>query len=125
MPADDAGPVDPADEGPVHRALIRATLPRIEGEAPARPIPTFTIREAAAAPKFRRFRPKRGPGGRPFGEGFGGQGGFKNPQLMAQPGRGHGHGQKSGQPNRGNQTRPGGQPGGRRNNSRRGNKGPR
>jgi hypothetical protein len=121
----------PRDEGPVHRTLIRAQLPRIEGDVPTRPIPTFTIREAAAAPKFRRFRPKRGPGGRPFGDGFGNQGGgFKNPQFSAQPGRGP-HGQKPGQPNRPNQTRPGGAPGsapgggGRRNNARRGNKGPR
>jgi hypothetical protein len=119
---------EPADEGPVHRTLIRATLPRQEGDVPARPIPTFTIREAAAAPKFRRFRPKRGPGGRPFGEGFGGGqgGGFKNPQFSAQPGRGHSHNQRSGPPNRGNQPRPGGVQGGRRNNNaRRGNKGPR
>jgi hypothetical protein len=134
----------PRDEGPVHRTLIRATLPRIEGEVPTRPIPTFTIREAAAAPKFRRFRPKRGPGGpggfgggggRPFGDNFGNQGGgFKNPQFSAQPGgRGPGNnGQKpggGGQPNRGgNPARPGGAPGGggRRNNSRRGSgKGPR
>jgi translation initiation factor IF-2 len=129
----------PRDEGPVHRTLIRATLPRIEGEVPTRPIPTFTIREAAAAPKFRRFRPKRGPGGggggRPFGDNFGNQsGGFKNPQFSAQPGgRGPGNnGQKpggGGQPNRGgNPARPGGAPGGggRRNNSRRGGgKGPR
>jgi hypothetical protein len=114
-----------ADEGPVHRTLIRATLPRQEGEPPARPLPTFTIREAATAPKFRRFRPK-GSGGRPFGEGFGNQGGgFKNPQF-AHSGRGQGHGQKSGGPNRGNQQpRAAGAHGARRNNSRRGNKGPR
>ncbi len=121
------------DEGPVHRTLIRATLPRIEGDVPVRPIPTFTIREAAAAPKFRRFRPKRGPGGgggggRPVGDNFGNQVGFnKNPQY-AQPGRGHGQGQgpKAGQPRGSQQPRQGGGAhGGRRNNTHRGNKGPR
>ena len=52
-----AGPVEPAhaavpDEGPVHRPLIRATLPRPEGPAPQRPIPEFTVRQANG----RRFR---------------------------------------------------------------------
>jgi hypothetical protein len=70
-------PDDPAaDEGPVHRTLIRATLPRPEGEArEPRPIPTFTVREAATRPKFRRFRPQ-GAGGRngnANGVGFGSQ----------------------------------------------------
>jgi hypothetical protein len=133
---DEAEDAQPRDEGPVHRTLIRATLPRIESDVPARPIPTFTVREAAAAPKFRRFRPKRGPGGQPFGDNFGNRaGGFKNPQFSAaQPGRNHNQ-KPQGQPNRGNQPRhsgapggaPGGSPGGhggRRNNQRR-NKGPR
>jgi hypothetical protein len=129
-PAPEPPPVaagDAADEGPVHRTLIRATLPRQEGESPARPLPTFTIREAATVPKFRRFRPKRGGGGRPFGDGFGNQGGgFKNPPFGAHAGRGQGHGQKPGGPNRGNQQpRAAGAHGGRRNNARRGNKGPR
>jgi hypothetical protein len=133
---EDPEDAQPRDEGPVHRTLIRATLPRIESDVPARPIPTFTVREAAAAPKFRRFRPKRGPGGgQPFGDNFGNRaGGFKNPQFGAQSGRNHNQ-QQQGHPNRGNQPRhsgapggaPGGSPGGhggRRNNQRR-NKGPR
>jgi hypothetical protein len=33
------------DEGPVHRQLIRATLPRPEGQPTARPIPQFTVRQ--------------------------------------------------------------------------------
>lgn len=33
------------DEGPVHRRLIRATLPRPEGQAPERKLPDFTIRQ--------------------------------------------------------------------------------
>ena len=33
------------DEGPVHRPLIRATLPRPEGQVPERKIPEFTVRQ--------------------------------------------------------------------------------
>ena len=35
----------PAVDGPVHRPLIRATLPRIEGHKEARPATDFTIRQ--------------------------------------------------------------------------------
>ena len=53
------------EDGPVHRPLIRASLPRSEGQQPpARPIPEFTIRQPGGRPN--RFRP-RGP--RP-GQGF-------------------------------------------------------
>jgi len=39
------------EEGPVHRPLIRASLPRPEGQQPpARPIPEFTIRQPAGRP---------------------------------------------------------------------------
>jgi hypothetical protein len=60
-PADqptDRGTADErVDEGPVHRPLIRATLPRLEGQpAPARPAPDFTIRQPAGRPG--RFRPR-------------------------------------------------------------------
>ena len=70
------------DEGPVHRPLIRASLPR-EGQPPAaRPIPEFTIRQPGGRPN--RFRPRHQGhqgGGQPFrgdrsnGNGFGGPGG--------------------------------------------------
>ena len=36
------------DEGPVHRRLIRATLPRPEGHVPERKEPEFTIRQQGA-----------------------------------------------------------------------------
>jgi hypothetical protein len=50
------------EEGPVHRPLIRASLPR-EGQAPpARPLPEFTIRQPG---RPNRFRPRQG-GGPPF-----------------------------------------------------------
>jgi hypothetical protein len=51
------------EEAPLHRrALIRATLPRPVGEVPVRAIPTFTIREAAAA-RPNKFRHKGRPNG--------------------------------------------------------------
>src|SRR5688572_12569222 len=36
-------PRSPDDDGPVHRRLIRATLPRQEGQVPERKEPEFTI----------------------------------------------------------------------------------
>jgi hypothetical protein len=61
-------------EGPIHRRLIRASLPRPEGQQPpARPIPEFTIRQPAG--RQNRFRPRHagrgGPGGQQ-GHQFGG-----------------------------------------------------
>ena len=45
------------EEGPVHRPLIRATLPRPRASrSPARPIPEFTIRQPGGRPN--RFRPR-------------------------------------------------------------------
>ena len=60
----EAEPIDPADkdEGPVHRPLIRASLPRPEGQPPpTRPIPEFTIRQPGGRPN--RFRPRHQRGG--------------------------------------------------------------
>jgi len=52
-------------EGPVHRPLIRATLPRQEGQPlPARPAPDFTIRQPGGRPD--RFRPRHPRGGQQF-----------------------------------------------------------
>jgi hypothetical protein len=78
---DDAGG-EPVEEGPVHRPLIRAQLPRTEGQPPTRPAPDFTIRQPAG--RTNRFRPRhpRGPvpggspshghGNRPGGNASGG-----------------------------------------------------
>jgi hypothetical protein len=61
---DDADADAPDVEGPVHRPLIRATLPRQEGQVPpARPAPEFTIRQPGGRPG--RFRP-RNQRGQPF-----------------------------------------------------------
>jgi translation initiation factor IF-2 len=57
------------DEGPIHRRLIRASLPRPEGQQPpARPIPEFTIRQPGGRPnRFRPRHPRSGPqGGQQF-----------------------------------------------------------
>jgi len=54
----------PDDEGPIHRRLIRASLPRPEGQQPpARPIPEFTIRQPGGRPN--RFRGRQHRGGNP------------------------------------------------------------
>ena len=61
---DDEGDVNGnrADEGPVHRPLIRASLPRQDGQQPPpRPIPEFTIRQPGGRPN--RFRPRHQGGG--------------------------------------------------------------
>jgi len=55
----------PAHEGHVHRRLIRAVLPRIEGEVPARQAPEFTMHRAGAG--------TRPPHGKPDRAGHGGQ----------------------------------------------------
>ena len=107
--ADDEAQRGGADEGPVHRRLIRASLPRIEGQAPpSRPNPEFTIRQPNNG-RQNRFRPRPGQGGQGQGRGgpsqmsgnggngnsgrsFGG-GGFS----QRQPNQGQGGGQGGGQ----------------------------
>jgi hypothetical protein len=63
---------DHEEEGPVHRPLIRATLPRPEGQTPTRPTPEFTFRQMT---RPGRFRPANGRGphrqNRPHGHGQG------------------------------------------------------
>src|SRR5229473_3372022 len=66
------------EEGPVHRPLIRASLPRIEGQQPpSRPIPEFTIRQPGGRPN--RFRPRHGGGGGGGGQQFPGNRSNGNP----------------------------------------------
>src|SRR5881628_3811348 len=77
------------EEGPVHRPLIRASLPRHEGQPPpSRPIPEFTIRQPPG--RQNRFRPRhqRGlSGGQPFG-GNRGNGNFSGPPRGMRSGGG-------------------------------------
>jgi hypothetical protein len=72
------------EDGPVHRPLIRASLPKHEGQPPpSRPIPEFTIRQPGGRPS--RFRPRhqRGPGG---------PGGGGGPQFQGNRSNGGSHG---------------------------------
>ena len=65
-PAAQAAPSTPSgdepvevEEGPVHRPLIRAQLPRIEGQKEERRLPEFTIRQATRSPgHFRGADPR-------------------------------------------------------------------
>jgi hypothetical protein len=115
------------DEGPVHRRLIRAALPRPEGYVPERKEPEFTIRQQGGRGGGREvdgnstsYRPKGGqrPGG--FGHGGGGGqsrfGGQRHGSGQGQQrhggGRGPNNGQRSGRPDgmgnsRGQQRGPG------------------
>jgi hypothetical protein len=111
------------DDGPVHRRLIRATLPRPEGHVPERKEPEFTAHQRAETNGNRHGRGRRAPrpdqgrGGQ-HGSGMGparfGTGSSRNGQ-----GQRHGSGfgpRGSGQGQRPNTNRPGqrggqGQPG--------------
>ena len=65
-----------AEEGPVHRPLIRATLPRPEGQKELRQAPEFTVRHSGNRTGNGNYREARGnrggnvvrgPGGHRFG----------------------------------------------------------
>jgi hypothetical protein len=76
-------------DGPIHRRLIRASLPRPEGQQPpARPIPEFTIRQPGGRPN--RFRPRhqRGGGGAGGGGGHQFNGNRSNGNVHGGPPRG-------------------------------------
>jgi hypothetical protein len=94
------------EDGPVHRPLIRASLPRQDGQQPPpRPIPEFTIRQPGGRPN--RFRPRHQGGGGPRGGGQQFQGNRSNGNLPGGPPRGMRssggrppHGPQGGVPNR-------------------------
>jgi hypothetical protein len=66
---------DDGEDGPVHRPLIRATLPRQEGQPPPpRQGPDFTIRQPGGRPH--RFRSRQQQGGQPFQGNRSGGGGM-------------------------------------------------
>jgi hypothetical protein len=98
-------PPSPHAEISLHRRLIRATLPRIESDTPARPIPEFTMHRAAAGHGSRHGKPFRhGQGG---GQHRHAKGGFGQQQR-------HGQGEANGNtfgPPRGGQGQRGGQGG--------------
>jgi hypothetical protein len=103
-------PPQPIDDGPVHRPLIRAQLPRVEGLKLERQAPDFTIRQATGRGNghFRggagggsnngqRFGrgPHRGGGGGGGGRGGGAGQGFSRGSGN-QPRHGGGGGRKRG-----------------------------
>jgi 23S rRNA pseudouridine2605 synthase len=94
------------DEGPVHRRLIRATLPRPEGHVPERKEPEFTIRQQGARGGGHEVDGNR-VGYRPKGHRQGGQGGGHS----RFGGQRHGSGQQ--QQRQGGRPGPNGQRGGR------------
>lgn len=78
-------------DGPVHRRLIRATLPRVEGQEATRPIPEFTMHRVPAGRggfQGRGFKQGAGNQQRSGGRSAQGGGGFGS--------RGHGGGQGQG-----------------------------
>jgi len=87
----------PLEDGPVRRPLIRATLPRPEGQVTARPAPEFTMRQSGV--RGSRLIENGGRGdqhpGRPGGNG-------SRPPQHARHGHrqgsggGHGHGRSRG-----------------------------
>jgi hypothetical protein len=90
-------------EGPVHRQLIRATLPRPEGQK-ERPIPEFTARTAAT--RGGRFRPNGFQGhGQGQARGRGGHGQSTGPQAgKSSARRGQGQFATAGAPAHGNRA---------------------
>lgn len=78
-------------DGPVHRRLIRATLPRPEGQKDTRPLPEFTVRQSP---------PRNGQGGGPFrGERLRARGGHPAGPGEPNGNRAHGHpGRQGGRP---------------------------
>jgi hypothetical protein len=91
------------DEGPVHRPLIRASLPRLEGAPPpARPATDFTIRQPAGN-RQNRFRPRQGGGGHQQAQGNrsgGHMGGGGGPMRGGAPRHGGGQPQANRSQNR-------------------------
>lgn len=93
------------EDGPVHRPLIRATLPRPEGQKAERPLPDFTIRHAAGRGGNAAFRGNGRPKARPHG---GGNGRPHGRFAGARPGQGRGGphaGFRTGQPRHGGKKR--------------------
>jgi hypothetical protein len=64
----------PDDEWPVHRPLIRATLPRPDGQAPERKAPDFTIRQSGRFDRNGNRRSQRAHGQSRFGSSRSGAG---------------------------------------------------
>lgn len=102
-----APPADAADQARdtapeeirLHRPLIRASLPRVEAQPPARPIPEFTVRQASRQGRFQNTRAARFAKGRGGPNSTGGHQGNSRgpggPQNVRHGGRAQGHGSPS------------------------------
>ena len=105
-------PVAPVEEGPVHRQLIRATLPRPEGQKEVRQMPDFTIRNnnGGRGGHFRGDRSQRAHGTHGNGSGSGNrtQGRRFAGGNADMPGRGGGRGAGAGFRGANSQQRHGG-----------------
>jgi hypothetical protein len=91
----------------LHRPLIRASLPRVEAQQTARPIPEFTIRQASRQGRFQNPRAARFAKGR-GGDNMNNQGNTRGPGLpqgARNGGRPQGQGQGNGAPGRPGQGR--------------------
>ena len=97
---------DQQEEGPVHRPLIRASLPRHEGQPPpTRPIPEFTIRQPAGRQnRFRPRHPRSGGGAGQPGNFFQGGSNRSGGNFVGQP---RGPRQGGGPPNQSRRNNPG------------------
>ena len=108
---EDDAPPRGEEDGPVHRRLIRATLPRPEGQTPEWKEPDFTIRQPGGGrggfdgnrngqrPERGRARGARGP----VGNAPGNQARFGGPRHGGNraPGGGQGNGNRAGRPGQG------------------------
>ena len=102
-------PESSTDDGPFHRRLIRATLPRPEGQKETRQVPDFTIRQNGGRGNgFRAGSRVRGPQGGRGASGTGGPGGGGRPRRFGggnAPGGGQNGPGRGGRPGFGNRGR--------------------
>lgn len=88
---DESAPVtDARDEGPFRRSLIRATLPRPEGQPTARPLPEFTMRQSGV--RGGRLIDKEARGDQRAGRAAGSQSRPRSERHASRPEHRHGHG---------------------------------
>jgi hypothetical protein len=106
------------DEWPVHRPLMRAKLPRPEGQTPERKAPDFTVRPGGSGTRFDSDRNgKRHRGHRPARQG---QGPSSGQSRFGGSGQGPGQGPRHGSDQRSRQGSGPGAPPGQRSGQRQG-----
>jgi hypothetical protein len=98
-------PATVIDDGPVHRPLIRAQLPRPEGQKTERPLPDFTMRHANGRGGNHAFRGNGRPKMRAHGSGGNGNRAHGRFQGQGRGGPHAGGGFRSGPPRHGGRKR--------------------